>query len=142
MNAFQGGVERRAMQAYDTYSRDGHAAFLKFSPETRIGTKKLLDKAIDVSSTDRQQLLLSLIGGEGTPGAQPAALAWHRQTFEIDLPGFTKQEVAQEFLDGRQIDVELDPFQGLWHCTLHSLAPVSGVGRYGGRSPETEMPQR
>jgi len=37
--------------------------------------KKLLDEAVDVPSTDGQQLLLSLIGGEGTPGTQPAALA-------------------------------------------------------------------
>jgi hypothetical protein len=54
-----------------------------------MGNKKLLNKAVEVSSTDRQQLLLGSIGGKGTPGTQPAALAWYRQTFEIDLPGFT-----------------------------------------------------
>jgi hypothetical protein len=52
--------------------------------------KKLLDEAVGVPSADRQQLLLSLLGGEGTPDAQPAALARYGQTFEIGLTGFTK----------------------------------------------------
>jgi hypothetical protein len=83
--------------------------------------KKLLDEAVGVPPADRQQLLLGLIGGEGTPGAQPAALARYRQTFEIGLTGFTEQEIAQEFLDSDQIKVELHPFLGWRRGAPHSL---------------------
>jgi hypothetical protein len=87
---------------------------VKLSPKTGVRGKKLLDEVVDVPSADGQQLLLSLIGGEGTPGTQPTALARYGQTLEIGLPGFTKQEIAQEFLDRDQIKIELYPFLGWW----------------------------
>ena len=95
--------------------------------------KKLLDEAVGISSAHRQQLLLSLIGREGAPGAQPAALARYGQTFEIRLTGFAKQEIAQEFLDSDQIKVKLHAFLALQRGAPHSLAPVSAAGRHGGR---------
>jgi hypothetical protein len=85
---------------------------VKLSTETRVRGKKFPDEAVGVPLADRQQLLLSLIGGEGAPGAKPAPPAWYGQTFEIGLTGFTKQEIAQEFLDSGQIKVETDSCLG------------------------------
>jgi len=68
MNAFKGSVQRWAMQAEHAHGRDGHTPVVKLSPETRVRGKKLLDEAVGVPPADRQQLLLSLIGGEGLPG--------------------------------------------------------------------------
>jgi len=59
-----------------------------------MGRKKLLDEAIDVPAAYRQQLLFCFVGGQGTPDAQPAMPARHRQTFEVGLTGFTKEQVA------------------------------------------------
>src|SRR5207237_6252505 len=112
---------------------DRHAPCVKLSTETRMRGEKLLDEAVGVSPTDRQQLLLSLIGGEGAPGAQPAPLAGYDQTFEIGLTGFTKQEIAQEFLDSDQIKVELHPFPGWRRCAPHGLPSISGADRHGGQ---------
>src|SRR5207302_9694721 len=90
--------------------------------------KKLLDEVVGVPPAVRQQLLLSLRGGQGAPGTEPAALTRYGQTFEIGLSGFTKQEIAQEFLDSDRIKVELHPFLGCRRCALHTLASVSGAG--------------
>src|SRR5438874_11280038 len=103
--------------------------------------EKLLDEAVGVSPTDRQQLLLSLIGGKGAPGAQPAPLAGYDQTFEIGLTGFTKQEIAQEFLDSDRFKVELHHFSGWLRCASSGLPSFSGADRHGGEYPGIEMAQ-
>jgi len=77
-----------------------------------MGRKKCLDETIEVPAAYWQQLLFRLIGGQGTPGAQPAMSARYCQTFEVGLTGFTKKQVAQEFLDRHDITVELCPLLG------------------------------